>query len=163
MPILFIGPSGHVKSMLAAAAARLDVVAIETRPCPCGEYSNPFTACKCEPEQIQKFWTDRANLKMMPIQCEVPPVPARELLSKMTGTTTARQQEQLERMGPKPTNLTEPAKTLLKQATSELGMSARQIADATTVDAGIAALEGSKDIDAQHMAEAIHYRPLRLP
>lgn len=116
------------------------------------------------------------------IHVEVPAVPFEQLTSKRRGTDTATIRRQvvaaraaqarrngstltpnaalsgrdLDKLAP----MDESCQTLLKQATTELGLSARAYDKIRRVARTIADLEGSEPIDARHVAEAIQYRIL---
>jgi magnesium chelatase family protein len=112
-------------------------------------------------------------LDRIDLHLEVPAVPYRELSSTTPGTSSAQMREQVVRarltqrerfhntrirgnakMGPRQIRqycvLDAACQELLKASMNELGLSARTIAD----------LDGSADIQAPHLSEAINYRML---
>ncbi|MFW6060077.1 MAG: YifB family Mg chelatase-like AAA ATPase [Phycisphaeraceae bacterium] len=116
------------------------------------------------------------------IHIEVPPVPYRQLTGARDGTDSATMREQVvaarqhqhERTGTcartnavltgreldKHAALDDEGKTLLKQAITELGLSARAYDKVRRVARTIADLDASETITAAHIAEAVQYRLL---
>jgi magnesium chelatase family protein len=115
------------------------------------------------------------------IHVEVPAVPYRQLTAPARGTDSATirgrvldaRRIQYSRQGEGCSNaelsgkqldrfaaLDEPAKTLLGQAMTELGLSARAYDKIRRVARTIADLEGAESIQQQHVAEAVQYRLL---
>jgi len=122
-------------------------------------------------------------LDRIDIHLEVPAVTYRDLTSKATGTSSAQMREkvvraigaQRERFGKDGTMtnasmgkpelekycvLDEAGQLLMKQAMEELGLSARAFDKIRKVARTIADLEGSENIQAQHVSEAVQYRLL---
>ena len=163
--VLMLGPPGCGKSMLAAGCARLGVPALEMRPCPCGNYTDPRAPCRCTPYQIKRHLDKhKRQFEQVDIHIEVPPVPMRQLNSQLIGTGLAQMERQLaeatpiDQVAPDITN--ENCLALLKIAGSELGLSADSVAKIRSVARSIAALASSRDIRQEHVAEAINYRRL---
>jgi magnesium chelatase family protein len=116
------------------------------------------------------------------IHVEVPPVPYQQLTNQRNGTSSAQMRQQVVNSrriqsdrngGPLRPNRTlsgreldklapldTPSQTLLKQAMTELGLSARAYDKVRRIARTIADLEGGHPIQTQHVAEAIHYRLL---
>ncbi len=116
------------------------------------------------------------------IHVDVPAVPYQQLTSKQNGTTSAHMREQVSQCrelqikrngGPLKPNRTltgreldklaplDPAsQSLLQEAMTTLGLSARAYDKVRRVARTIADLEDKPDIDHNHVAEAIHYRLL---
>ena len=122
-------------------------------------------------------------LDRVDIHVEVPPVPFRELSDDRDGTTSAEMRAQViaaqavqhDRFADAPNSLNgkmlprqirqhcrlkTDAETLLKSAMEEMGLSARAHDKILRVSRTIADLEGSDDITAVHLSEAINYRTL---
>jgi len=122
-------------------------------------------------------------LDRIDLHLEVPAVPFHELSAKADGTSSAVMREQvfkarqvqLERFGAdghvlnsrmstrqlrKFCALDEEARTMLKNAMDDLGLSARAHDRILRVARTIADLEGAKDIRKDHLVEAINYRTL---
>lgn len=154
-------------------------------PCPCGYRGDPRRQCSCAPQVVERYVNRISGplLDRIDIHIEVPPVPFRELAHAATGTTSAQMREQVEqarevqhrrfegqpqvlngKMAPrqirKHCKLAGDAETLLKSAMEEMGLSARAHDKILRVSRTIADLDGSKDISAIHLSEAINYRTL---
>ena len=154
-------------------------------PCPCGRKYKDDGRCRCTPNQIDKYLgrvsgplTDRID-----IHVEVHPLPFDALSSKKAGTSSeemknqvrlARQTQTKRFAGAKTlTNsrmnsrelrehceLNEMGRQMLKQAFNELGLSARAHDKVIKISRTIADMEGEKNIEPHHVAEAIQYRKL---
>jgi magnesium chelatase family protein len=154
-------------------------------PCPCGYFTDPRRACKCSPRQIEQYLSRISGplIDRIDIHVEVPAVPYRELRTERPGTDSAamraqvlaaRQMQQQRfgndsttlnaRMGPRDLRrfcrLNPTAEALLKQAMTELGLSARAHDKILRVSRTIADIAGSEHIQPEYVAEAIQYRRL---
>ncbi len=154
-------------------------------PCPCGYYTDPRRPCKCSPLQIDKYLARISGplIDRIDLHIEVPAVPFQELRSKKDGTSSATIREdvmrvrsyQKERFGPaaimvngrmsgkllrKHCQLDDAGETVLRQAITELGLSARAHDKILRVARTIADLADSKSITAEYLLEAVHYRRL---
>jgi magnesium chelatase family protein len=152
---------------------------------PCGYLGDARHACKCTPLQIEKYMGRISGplLDRIDLHIEVPSVPFQELSAQADGTASAAMREQVsrargvqrQRFGTEAATLNsrmttrqlrrhcaldEEGKGLLKQAMEELGLSARAHDRILRVSRTIADLEGSADIKAGHVVEAIGYRSL---
>ncbi len=154
-------------------------------PCPCGYFTDPAKACKCTPNQIHRYLSRISGplIDRIDIHLEVPPVPYRELRSTRDGSDSATMRDQVlraraiqrERFGHDTTTLNgrmssrqlrkcaaldEAGEQLLKQALTELGLSARAHDKILRVARTIADLAASDRILPEHVSEAIMYRRL---
>lgn len=161
--VVVYGSPGSGKTMLAAAGHAIGVPVIEQTPCPCGYFTDPRKPCKCTSKAIERHSCKRvAEGLHAEIHVECPAVPSRELLSERHGTTTAQVKNQLDRAGDMPPrNIRGPGcDEIIRQATSELGLSARTVDTCMSVARSIAALAQRDKIMADDILEAIHYRTL---
>jgi magnesium chelatase family protein len=154
-------------------------------PCPCGYMTDPNKKCKCSPRQIEQYLSRISGplIDRIDIHIEVPPVPYRELRSKHDGSDSAQMREQVEwtraiqrerfshngtitnaRMSSRQLRehckLDEVGELHLKQALTELGLSARAHDKILRVARTIADLAGMEHIQGDHVSEAIMYRRL---
>ncbi len=154
-------------------------------PCPCGYFTDPNKPCKCSPPQIEKYLARVSGplIDRIDIHIEVPPVPYRELRGRHEGSDSATMREQVlkarevqrRRFGEGTTTLNarmssrllrkhcaldSSGEALLKQALTELGLSARAHDKILRVARTIADLGGFEDIQSDHVSEAIMYRRL---
>ncbi|MCB9849635.1 MAG: YifB family Mg chelatase-like AAA ATPase [Phycisphaerales bacterium] len=154
-------------------------------PCPCGYFTDPRKPCKCSPPQIDKYLARISGplIDRIDIHIEVPAVPFAELRGEREGTDSAEMREQVvaarrrqheryadngttinARMGNrqmrKHCKLDDAGEMVLRQAMTELGLSARAHDKVLRVARTIADLAESPDIVADHVSEAVHYRRL---
>jgi len=154
-------------------------------PCPCGYFTDPHKPCKCSPNQIDKYLSRISGplIDRIDIHIEVPPVPYRELRGGREGSDSATMRAQVmrarqvqrerfgdgtttlnARMGPRQLRrhcvLDQAGEALLRQALTELGLSARAHDKILRVARTIADLDGGGPIRAEHLTEAVMYRRL---
>lgn len=155
-------------------------------PCPCGYYNHPTRNCVCNPGQVQKYLNKISGplLDRIDIQIEIVPVPFEKISEQQPGESSASIRErvirarqiQTERFANYPRihcNAQMTSKLLhqyaqpdsqglqlLKNAMTQLNLSARAYDRILKVARTIADLEGSESIRSQHLAEAIGYRNL---
>lgn len=154
-------------------------------PCPCGYLSDPRKPCKCSQPQVEKYLSRVSGplIDRIDIHVTVPAVPFNELRHSKPGTASAtmrghvleaRQRQQARfngqatkvnaRMGPrlvrKHCPLDDAGEMILKQAMTELGLSARAHDKVLRVARTIADVEGSERIKPEHLSEAVNYRQL---
>ena len=154
-------------------------------PCPCGYYTDPRKGCKCSPQQIDKYLSRISGplIDRIDIHLEVPAVSYRELRSRQDGipSTQLRDQvlvarsRQLDRFGNDTTmtngrmsgktlrehcRLDDAGELILKQAMTEMGLSARAHDKILRVARTIADLAERHDLIADDVLEAVHYRRL---
>lgn len=153
-------------------------------PCPCGYFTDPRKPCKCSPPQIDKYLARISGplIDRIDIHIEVPAVPYRELRGDRDGTPSAEMREQViaarrrqaarnngssvcnGRMSSRDLRkwckLDDSGELILRQAMTELGLSARAHDKVLRICRTIADLAESESIQAQHVSEAIQYRRL---
>jgi magnesium chelatase family protein len=154
-------------------------------PCKCGNYLDHSKRCNCTPKQIQQYLgrLSAPLLDRIDIHIEVASVRYKELESNKPVETSSVIRErvnkarkiQLERynglgiysnsqLQPSMINkfckLDDKGRELLRNAYEKLGLSARAHNRILKVSRTIADMEGSEDIRAHHLAEAIQYRSM---
>jgi magnesium chelatase family protein len=154
-------------------------------PCPCGFFNDPSRECKCSPMQIQRYVSKISGplLDRIDIHIDVPAVKITELSNSTPGEPSASirerviraRQAQLERfkeekifcnaqMTPRLIRkycvIDSAAKTMLENAITRLGLSARAYDRILKVSRTIADMEGKENMEPQHVSEAIQYRSL---
>jgi len=155
-------------------------------PCPCGYRTDPNNECTCSPGQIQKYMSRISGPLMdrIDIHIEVPAVKISELSRKAPGEYSNKIRErvqatrliQLQRFkeykgiyanAHMETKLIrtfcmidKTGETLLHNAISKLGLSARAYDRILKVSRTIADLTRCENIRPEHLAEAIQYRSL---
>ncbi|QBD78258.1 ATP-binding protein [Ktedonosporobacter rubrisoli] len=153
-------------------------------PCPCGYYGDPVRECSCSITAISRYQKRISGplLDRMDIHVEVPRVDYEKLADKRnienSAIIRARVQEARERqiqrfagtkltcnaeMGPAEVrqfcSVEASAEKLLKTAMQQLHLSARAFHRVLKLARTIADLAASETIGANHVAEAIQYRP----
>jgi magnesium chelatase family protein len=158
--------------------ARFQLVAA-MNPCPCGYLGHYAGRCRCTPDQVARYRGKLSGplLDRIDIHVDVPAVPQEALLAHGSGEPSAAvrarvgaaRERQLARQGKPNVELGTreverhcradgQGETLLKQAISRLGLSARAYHRVLKVARTIADLAGTEAIAASHVAEAIGYR-----
>jgi magnesium chelatase family protein len=155
-------------------------------PCPCGYYGDPFRKCTCPPSIVSRYQRRISGpfIDRVDIFVEVPHIDYEKLTDKRLGESSAKVQarvtaaraRQLERFkGSKLTSNAEmtpagirefchvedAAQSLLQAAMKQLYLSARAFHRILKLALTIADLESSDTIKANHIAEAVQYRPRR--
>jgi magnesium chelatase family protein len=174
----------RVHSTVKFPAAIMLIAAMN--PCPCGYYSDPKRPCKCSPHQVENYLNRVSGplIDRIDIHIEVPPVPWRELRSDQPGLSSSlmrqtvvhareAQHARFDSRGCTTTNanmssrqvrqfckLDAAGETLLRQAMTELGLSARAHDKVLRIARTIADMENQAQIQTHHLAEAIQYRRL---
>jgi len=155
-------------------------------PCPCGYYNHPEKDCVCSPGVVQKYLSKISGplLDRIDLHVEVTPVSFSELSNKDIGESSddirkrvivAReiQEKRFEKNEGTHANaqisskvlkeiceIDQAGRDLLKKAMDKLGLSARAYDRILKVARTIADLEGTENIQTNHLAEAIQYRSL---
>ena len=180
---------GQITVSRAAGSAtypsRFQLVAA-MNPCKCGYYGHPTRPCTCSPSAVRQYRSRVSGplLDRIDLQVEVTPVAIGEISQVRPSEPSAAIRErvirarevQAERFREVPgvhTNammnarmlrefcpLDQVARELLERAMVRLDLSARAYDRIVKVARTIADLEGTADIGAAHLAEAINYRSL---
>lgn len=155
-------------------------------PCPCGYYGDPTHTCVCTPGQIQRYLNKISGplLDRIDIQCEITPVPFKDISKAAPGEPSADIRERViaaraiqierykdskgiycnaqmtERMIHRFAEPDADGINMLRMAMERLSLSARAYNRILKVARTIADLEGSEPVKTEHLAEAIGYRSL---
>ena len=155
-------------------------------PCPCGYYNDPTHTCVCTPGQIQKYMSKISGplLDRIDIQCEITPVPFKDISTTAQGEPSAVIRERVmkarsiqearfrdckgvhcnaqmnERMIHQYSEPDAAGIRMLRTAMERRSLSARAYVRILKVARTIADLEGSPKVEVNHLAEAISYRNL---
>ena len=154
-------------------------------PCPCGYRHDPRRRCQCSTPQVERYLAKISGplLDRIDIHLEVPAVSYQELAAKAAGTNSATMREQVVfaraaqrqrfdqsltrqngRMNSREIRehcvLDAASRQLVRSSLNDLGLSARAHDKILRVARTIADINGSLQLQADHLAEAIHYRLL---
>ena len=150
-------------------------------PCPCGYLGHYNGRCRCTPDQVARYRSRISGplLDRIDLQIEVPALAQEDMLGTAPGESSAAvrvrasvaRDRALARQGKPNTQLATreidrhcapdtQGLTLLKQAISRLGLSARAYHRILKVARTIADLAGAEAVAGNHVAEAIQYRRL---
>ena len=154
-------------------------------PCPCGFFGHPTRQCTCAPSAVHKYLNKISGpmLDRIDLHVEVPPVDYNALSSNANEETSAQIKERVNKarevqrerykgtgiscnarltpdMLKKYCVLTKEASEYLELAFERLGMSARAYDRILKVARTIADLDGSQNIEKQHIFSAISFRSL---
>jgi len=154
-------------------------------PCPCGYFTDPRKACRCNTTKIQNYMNKISGplLDRIDIHIELPSIKYRELADTKEAEPSAVIKQRIEKaraiqrerfkadrifynaqmntkLIKKYCVLGDEAKELLKMAMTELGLSARAYDKILKVSRTIADLAESEGIRPEHLSEAIQYRSL---
>jgi magnesium chelatase family protein len=161
------------------------VLIASLNPCPCGYRNDPRRECHCTVPQIERYMAKISGplLDRIDIHIEVPAVPFKELSASQGGTSslamrdhvmaaravqearylqskTRRNAQMSTREIRQHCQLNEPGMNLLRSSIQEMGLSARAHDKILRVARTIADLDGSAEIHAEHVSEAVNYRML---
>lgn len=154
-------------------------------PCPCGYFGHPTKPCTCSPGAVTRYLGRISGplLDRLDIHVEVPPVNFDEFASREKAESSAAIRERVNKARKiqnqrfagtgitcnahippallhEVCTITPTAMRLLRNAFDQLGLSARAFDRVMKVARTIADLEGCRDIEPQHAAEAVQYRSL---
>ncbi|MDE6188807.1 MAG: YifB family Mg chelatase-like AAA ATPase [Clostridia bacterium] len=164
--------------------ARFMLVA-SMNPCPCGNLGSKSKECKCSPSEIHRYVSKLSGplLDRIDLQVEVDGISYEEFsdaapsessasvrarVEKARGIQRARYASSTTKTNDEMTNaevrkyckLDSVGEALLKNGFTRLNLTARASSRVLKVARTIADLDGSEDVSAHHIAEAIQYRSL---
>lgn len=154
-------------------------------PCPCGYYGDPVKACTCTPAMILRYQSKLSGplLDRIDIHVEVPRVEYDKLMSLERGESSADIRARVERARARQAErfaglpglfansdmgvgeidrfciLSPEARQLIELSVRRMQLSARAYHRILKLSRTIADLADSTNIEVQHAAEAIQYRP----
>ena len=155
-------------------------------PCKCGWYGDPSGRCRCSEQAVEKYRSRISGpmLDRIDIVVEVPAVHFEDLQSRAEAEPSTEVKKRVNaarsiqnkrfgtggmcnaRMGPeemrKFCELSEEGAELMKNAFEAMGLTARSYDRILKVARTVADLDGSKNIEPHHIAEAIQYRAVNL-
>ncbi|MEC9091089.1 MAG: YifB family Mg chelatase-like AAA ATPase [Planctomycetota bacterium] len=178
-----------ISRALSSTTFPADIMLIAAmNPCPCGYRTEPRRDCHCSVPQIERYRAKISGplLDRIDVHVEVPAVHYSELSGVACGTSSAQirslvlksRETQLNRYHNlriqlnsqlnsrqirEYCELTSKGQCLLKETMAHLGLSARAYDKVLRVARTIADLENSKDINPEHLQEAVNYRVLDVP
>lgn len=149
-------------------------------PCRCGFYGDASHECRCTGAEIQRYLGKISGplLDRIDLHIEVPAVAYKELRSTRGGSTSAEMRDRVEAARkiqqqrgfynaqiPQPRlrticALDEAGERTLEMAVLRMGLSARAHDRILKVARTVADLDGTEQVSAKHLAEAVQYRSL---
>ena len=155
-------------------------------PCKCGWYGDPSGRCRCSQRDVDNYRSRISGplLDRIDIVVEVPSVHFEDLRERAEAEPSASVKQRVNaardvqnrrfgsggmcnaRMGPEEMrrycHLSEECAELMKGAFETMGLTARSYDRILRVARTVADMDGSEDIQPQHIAEAIQYRAVNL-
>lgn len=153
-------------------------------PCPCGYYGDPVKECTCATSMVTRYKKRISGPLMdrIDIHVEVPSADYEKLAEERLGEHSSEVQARVEAarqrqrdrfrelklasnadMGPADVRqycgLDDQGRTLVRQAMTQLQLSARAFHRVLKLSRTIADLEGTDQIQTHHLGEALQYRP----
>lgn len=161
------------------------MLVVAMNPCPCGYFGDRVRSCRCSAQQIRQYQGKVSGplLDRIDLHIEVPSVKYRDLTGTEEGESSAaikkrvdqarqRQKKRFDGIGVFTNSrmtekqirsfcaIDEESHQLMEMAIEKMGFSARAMNRILKVSRTIADLEGTDQIGAAHIAEAIQYRSL---
>jgi magnesium chelatase family protein len=162
------------------------MLAAAMNPCPCGYFGDPSHSCSCGPLAIERYRSRISGplLDRIDIHLEVPSVAYGDLVGEHSEETSvairarveqARAVQRTRFQGQRGVHanahmtardlrrhcrLSEPVESVLRQAVTRLGLSARAYHRVLKIARTIADLAGAVELTTAHVGEAIQYRSL---
>ena len=157
-----------------------------TNPCPCGYFGDPIQHCSCSPRQRQNYWAKLSGplLDRIDLQVAANRLKAEEMTNRSMGEDSALvrarviaarniAEQRFQNEAGISCNaemrshhlkefcqLDDTSRNLLEGAIRKLGLSARAMDRVLKVSRTIADLAGDRDLQSNHLAEAIQYRTI---
>jgi magnesium chelatase family protein len=157
-----------------------------TNPCPCGYYGDTIQQCSCSPRQREQYWAKLSGPLMdrIDLQVAVNRLKPEEITQQPLGEASLSIRQRVQQARDRATirfqgesnlrcnaqmqsrhlqiwcKLDDASRTLLETAIKKLGLSARASDRILKVARTIADLAGDEELQAHHVAEAIHYRTI---
>lgn len=164
------------------------IMVAASNPCPCGYYGDPKRQCRCLPGQISRYQKRVSGpiIDRIDLHLEVPAVKTEKLTSESVDQLTSETSRKIKKRVQKARDiqskrfretklkanaematkevkkycpLSQECLTLLRQAVSQMNLSARAYYRVIKIGRTIADLAGEKKISTNHIAEALQYRP----
>ena len=164
-PVYFVGPAQSGKSHFVSAAAKLGLRAFEARTCACGYHLHPLTQCRCYESSINTYWTQRKNMEPIyhveMLVLVTPVATLADMESAPVGTTMHDIERQLADLSPRPPfdDAAPGTKSVLERFAHELRLPPNVIRSLKKISETIASLANAPGVEAEHVVEAVSYRP----